>query len=123
MRIICAGGGPAGLYFAVLAKLAGRADVTFVGLDEARTLWDTATAEDVRALLPGPFTLVLPNPGRRFRWLTGSNPEAIGVRVPDRPAQRRRTSRRHLGGQCTAKAIGLRSAEDGLYLVGLLEHP
>ncbi len=22
-----------------------------------------------RALLPGPYTLVLPNPGRRFRWL------------------------------------------------------
>jgi len=36
-----------------------------------------------RALLPGPFTLVLPNPARRFRWLTGSNPEAIGVRVPE----------------------------------------
>jgi L-threonylcarbamoyladenylate synthase len=36
-----------------------------------------------RLLLPGPITLVLPNPARRFRWLTGSNPEAIGVRVPD----------------------------------------
>jgi L-threonylcarbamoyladenylate synthase len=36
-----------------------------------------------RALLPGPYTLVLPNPGRRYRWLTGSTPEAIGVRVPD----------------------------------------
>jgi len=36
-----------------------------------------------RALLPGPFTLVLPNPARRFRWLTGSNPDAIGVRVPE----------------------------------------
>ena len=35
-----------------------------------------------RALLPGAFTLVLPNPARRFRWLTGSNPETIGVRVP-----------------------------------------
>nr|MBA2476006.1 L-threonylcarbamoyladenylate synthase [Actinomycetota bacterium] len=35
-----------------------------------------------RALLPGPYTLVLPNPARRFRWLTGSRPEAIGVRVP-----------------------------------------
>jgi tRNA threonylcarbamoyl adenosine modification protein (Sua5/YciO/YrdC/YwlC family) len=35
-----------------------------------------------RALLPGPFTLVLPNPGRRFPWLTGEAPEAIGVRVP-----------------------------------------
>ncbi len=36
-----------------------------------------------RALLPGPFTLVLPNPARRFRWLSGSNPSAIGVRVPE----------------------------------------
>ena len=35
-----------------------------------------------RALLPGPYTLVLPNPARRYRWLTGANPDAIGVRVP-----------------------------------------
>jgi L-threonylcarbamoyladenylate synthase len=35
------------------------------------------------ALLPGPFTLVVPNPARRYRWLTGGNPEAIGVRVPE----------------------------------------
>ncbi len=35
-----------------------------------------------RALLPGPYTLVLPNPARRYRWLTGRTPEAIGVRVP-----------------------------------------
>jgi L-threonylcarbamoyladenylate synthase len=34
-------------------------------------------------LLPGPVTLVLPNPARRFHWLTGTNPEGIGVRVPD----------------------------------------
>jgi len=39
-----------------------------------------------RALLPGPYTLVLPNPARRYRWLTGSTPEAIGVRVPALPA-------------------------------------
>jgi L-threonylcarbamoyladenylate synthase len=38
-----------------------------------------------RALLPGPFTLILPNPARRFLWLTGSNPFAIGVRVPELP--------------------------------------
>lgn len=36
-----------------------------------------------RALLPGPFTLILPNPASRFRWLTGSSPETIGVRVPE----------------------------------------
>jgi L-threonylcarbamoyladenylate synthase len=35
------------------------------------------------ALLPGPYTLVLPNPGRRFPWLTGARPDTIGVRVPD----------------------------------------
>jgi L-threonylcarbamoyladenylate synthase len=40
----------------------------------------------VRALLPGPFTLVLENPARRYGWLTGANPETIGVRVPDLPA-------------------------------------
>ncbi|CAN5723145.1 MAG: L-threonylcarbamoyladenylate synthase [Actinomycetota bacterium] len=36
-----------------------------------------------RHLLPGPYTLVLPNPARRFPWLSGRNPETIGVRVPD----------------------------------------
>lgn len=35
------------------------------------------------ALLPGAFTLVLPNPACRFRWLTGPSPEKIGVRVPE----------------------------------------
>lgn len=35
-----------------------------------------------RALLPGPYTLILPNPARRFRWLTGHRPTTIGVRVP-----------------------------------------
>jgi len=36
----------------------------------------------ITALLPGPYTLVLPNPARRFPWLCGSTPDAIGVRVP-----------------------------------------
>ena len=36
-----------------------------------------------RRLLPGPYTLVLANPARRFPWLSGSRPETIGVRVPD----------------------------------------
>lgn len=39
----------------------------------------------LRALLPGPLTLVVPNPARRYRWLTGSNPDALGVRVPELP--------------------------------------
>ena len=36
-------------------------------------------------LLPGPYTLVLPNPARRFPWLAGSHPETIGVRIPALP--------------------------------------
>jgi L-threonylcarbamoyladenylate synthase len=38
----------------------------------------------LRALLPGPYTLVLPNPARRYHWLGGN--DTIGVRVPDLPA-------------------------------------
>jgi len=38
-----------------------------------------------RVLLPGPYTLVLPNPARRYRWLTGTNYDAIGVRIPELP--------------------------------------
>jgi L-threonylcarbamoyladenylate synthase len=33
-------------------------------------------------LLPGPVTVVVPNPGRRFRWLCGADPSRIGLRVP-----------------------------------------
>jgi L-threonylcarbamoyladenylate synthase len=40
----------------------------------------------VRALLPGPYTLILPNPARRYRWLTGTRTDAIGVRVAMLPA-------------------------------------
>lgn len=36
-----------------------------------------------RALLPGPYTLILRNPARRYPWLTGTRPDTIGVRVPD----------------------------------------
>jgi L-threonylcarbamoyladenylate synthase len=35
-----------------------------------------------RALLPGPYTLILPNPAHRFRWLNGLTLDTIGVRVP-----------------------------------------
>ncbi len=40
-------------------------------------------ARIARALLPGPLTLVLPNPSRRYPWLNAERPDAIGVRVPD----------------------------------------
>ena len=37
----------------------------------------------LRALLPGPFTLVVPNPAGRYPWLAGDRPDTIGVRVPE----------------------------------------
>ena len=40
-------------------------------------------------LLPGPLTLVVPNPAQRFRWLTGTNPDALGIRVPNLPGTTR----------------------------------
>jgi L-threonylcarbamoyladenylate synthase len=35
-----------------------------------------------RGLFPGAYTLVFPNPGRRYRWLNGDARETIGIRVP-----------------------------------------
>jgi L-threonylcarbamoyladenylate synthase len=40
------------------------------------------TGVRARRLLPGPVTVVVPNPGRRFRWLCGADPSRIGIRVP-----------------------------------------
>jgi L-threonylcarbamoyladenylate synthase len=42
------------------------------------------------ALLPGPYTLILPNPARRLRWLNTAKPDVIGVRVPVLPEPARR---------------------------------
>jgi L-threonylcarbamoyladenylate synthase len=36
----------------------------------------------VQALLPGPYTLILPNPRGAFRWLAGTRHDAVGIRVP-----------------------------------------
>jgi len=65
------------------ALLAHDLDLLFECLPELRGRWVVIA----RALLPGAYTLVLPNPARRFRWITGSNPDAIGVRVPELPAE------------------------------------
>lgn len=42
-----------------------------------------AAAELLRALLPGPYTLILANPAQRYPWLNGSSPGTIGLRVPE----------------------------------------
>jgi L-threonylcarbamoyladenylate synthase len=46
-------------------------------------------ARIMRALLPGPYTLVLPNPARRYPRLTGARPDTIGVRVANLPVASR----------------------------------
>jgi L-threonylcarbamoyladenylate synthase len=63
--------------------LAAGLDAILDAVPEARG----RSAVVARALLPGPYTLILPNPARRLRWLTGTRPETIGVRVPDLPPQ------------------------------------
>ena len=63
------------------ALLASDVDMLFECVPELRS----RVGSMLRALLPGPLTLVVPNPANRYRWLTGSNPAAIGVRVPDLP--------------------------------------
>ena len=60
------------------AILAGDLDALFEAVPELR-----ASERILRALLPGPYTLVLPNPARRFPWLNGRRTDAIGVRVPE----------------------------------------
>lgn len=42
-----------------LHRLAQRADIVFVGLDEAKTLWGTTTPGEVRAILHAPDRLVI----------------------------------------------------------------
>jgi L-threonylcarbamoyladenylate synthase len=79
-RLIRLKGRPDGMPIALLA-----ADLDMI-LDAVPELRGRA-AVLARALLPGPYTLVLPNPGRRFRWLSGSNPDAIGIRVPELPVE------------------------------------
>jgi L-threonylcarbamoyladenylate synthase len=65
------------------ALLASDLDVLFECVPELR-----GRAELIaRTLLPGPYTLVLPNPARRYRWITGRSQEAIGVRVPELPLE------------------------------------
>ena len=60
------------------ALLCSDVDLLFECVPELRG----RVGEQTRALLPGPYTLVLPNPGRRFRWLAGDRGKTLGVRVP-----------------------------------------
>jgi L-threonylcarbamoyladenylate synthase len=62
-----------------VALLASDLDMLFECVPELRG----RSGSIARALLPGALTLVLPNPGWRFQWLSGARPDTIGVRVPE----------------------------------------
>jgi L-threonylcarbamoyladenylate synthase len=77
-------------YARAVYRLKGREETKPTALMAADLDWLFECVPELRgrpgviasALLPGPYTLILPNPARRFRWLTGLRPDAIGVRVP-----------------------------------------
>jgi L-threonylcarbamoyladenylate synthase len=67
--------------YAVKERPAGQATaVVFGSVAKAVEVLGAPLPEE---LLPGPVTLVVPNPDRRFAHLCGPSPERIGVRVPE----------------------------------------
>jgi L-threonylcarbamoyladenylate synthase len=60
------------------ALVAASLDLLFERLPELRS-----QQGKIEALRPGPYTLLVRNPEARFRWLCGSDPTTIGIRVPD----------------------------------------
>ncbi len=63
------------------ALLAASVEALYECVPELQSLAGAIIGE----LLPGPYTLVLPNPVRRFPWLTGTRTDAIGIRVAELP--------------------------------------
>jgi L-threonylcarbamoyladenylate synthase len=63
------------------ALLAADVDLLFECVPELRSRVGVL----IRALLPGSLTLVVPNPAGRYRWLTGTKTESLGVRVAELP--------------------------------------
>jgi L-threonylcarbamoyladenylate synthase len=68
-----------------IALLASDLEVVLDAVPELRG----RSAVLARALLPSRLTLIVPNPAKRFRWLTGPDPTKIGIRVPDLPPESR----------------------------------
>jgi L-threonylcarbamoyladenylate synthase len=74
-----------------VARLKGRGErqpIAILAGDVERLLERVPELDErvLRALLPGPYTLILPNPARRYAWLTGERADTIGVRVAELPA-------------------------------------
>ncbi len=92
-----------------LYELKGRperkpAAVMFFELDRAlAALPDLGprTRAALERLLPGPFTLIVPNPRRLYPLACGPAPERLGVRVPDVPGALRAIRAR---GPCSSRA-------------------
>jgi L-threonylcarbamoyladenylate synthase len=62
------------------------AAVMFFGLDDALAALPELgprTHEALGRLLPGPVTVILPNPGERFPLACGPTPERLGLRVAE----------------------------------------
>jgi L-threonylcarbamoyladenylate synthase len=58
--------------------------VIFRNAKEALAAVPELSSRAARALFPGPFTVIVQNPGRRLSWITGGA-ETLGVRVPVLP--------------------------------------
>lgn len=86
-----------------LLRLANRADIVFVGLDEAETLWGTKTPDDVRALISAPARLVIKDGDVGATEFSGDS----AVFVPAIPTR-------------VVEAIGAGDAFAAGYLAGLL---
>jgi L-threonylcarbamoyladenylate synthase len=61
-----------------IALVAASVDICFDRLPEVPGRLRVVVAE----LLPGPYTLVVPNPASRFPWLAGKRQNTLGLRVP-----------------------------------------
>jgi L-threonylcarbamoyladenylate synthase len=78
-----------------LYELKGRAErkpaaVMFFDPDLVLDLADglgPRTRNALALLLPGPVTLIVPNPGRRYPLACGPAPERLGIRVPGLPEE------------------------------------
>jgi L-threonylcarbamoyladenylate synthase len=79
-----------------IALLAADLDALVAALPEL----DLTLTED---LLPGPYTLLVPNPEQRFPWITGDRPDTIGIRVPELPPETAQVVRA-VGAVCATSA-------------------
>jgi len=58
----------------VLRELADRADIVFVGDDEAQAVWGVSELDEIRALLPNPAEIVVKHGARGATLLTADEP-------------------------------------------------